>query len=254
MPSPTKPIKEHHMDSQNLPCPKCPKILHSDSELAGHLRQVHGLSESEIRNMRGRGYFEAKTATVNGDIALQHQKDAILAQMRKEPPLNVPMVFKEEQRHANPPAGWQKTLEGFIYEKLISQQHTIDSIIKKVLKGSLISNHGLLSLYVYTKDVGELSELQDKKRILESTLTGYITIDPEYHVVSQKIWETHEKIENLKKDLGTDDTETDTLLEEWYSGDLNTNEHVEWEEGFMQKALLEAEQIIKTAPKQEIKL
>ncbi len=226
---------------KNLPCPRCPKICHSSGELISHLRSVHRCTEGEIQQLRGRGYFEEKTPTPEGDIALQHQKNARLAQMKKEPPLNVPMVFKEERKQVNPPAGWQKTLEGFVYEKLISQVHTIDEIIKKVLKGNVIANHATLELYIYRKDVGTLSELQDKERVLEAKLSGYVTSDPEYHTVAEKLYETKEKIRETKQDIGAD-TEKETLLEDWYSGDLGSDEHIEWQEKFMGKALLEAEQ------------
>lgn len=205
--------------------------------------------------MRGRGYFEDKVPTPNGDIALEHQKTALLVQMGRNPPLNVPMVPPpERKRQAQPPAGWQRTIEGYGYEKLISQTHTIHTIEKRVLRGTVIANHAILSLYTYRKDVGTLSELQDKERTLEAKLSGYVTSDPEYHMVAEKLYETKEKIRAIKKDEVAD-VEVDIKLEDWYSGDLQGDDYVEWSEKFMEKSLLEAEQVMKQyAPKQEIKL
>ena len=186
------------MQDQNLPCPRCPQICHSSGELISHLRSKHRLTESEIQALRGRGYFEDKIPTPAGDIAPEHQKAAVRAQAGTA--LNVPMVFREEKKQVNPPAGWQKTLEGFVYEKLISQTHTIDSIIKKVLKGSVIANHAIFQLYIYTKDVGTFSELQDKERTLEAKLSGYVTGDPEFGVIAQKLYETKEQLFPLPDD------------------------------------------------------
>lgn len=174
--------------------------------------------------------------------------------MDRNPPLNVPMVFQEQKRIVSPPAGWSKTLEGFVYEKLISQQHTIDSIIKKVLKGSMIANHATLTLFTFTKDIGELSELQDKERTLEAKLSSYVTGDPEYHEVAGKLYETKEKIKAIKQDSGAD-VEVDVKLEDWYSGDIGEDAYVDWQEAFMGKALIEAEQVKSNNPQvQEINM
>lgn len=242
----------NHSNMKNLPCPRCPKICHSISELTTHLRTVHRYSESEIQQLRGRGFFEEKIPTAEGDIAVIHQRNAMLAQMKKEPPLNVPMNPPPAQKkQANLPAGWQKTIEGYSYEKVVSQEHTIDSIIKKVLKGSVISNHAIIALYTYKKEVGTLLELEKIERLLEAKLDNLVTSDPEYYITAKALWETKEKIRAIKQDVGAD-PETKPLLEDWYSGDPDTDEHIEWQENFMQKALIEAEQAQIIASKNSI--
>lgn len=244
----------HSMDSQNLSCPRCPQICHSSVELISHLRSRHRLTEGEIQTLRGRGYFEEKTQTRDGEIAINHRDAAIRAQASNA--INIPFIPPAQRRTVSPPAGWQKTLEGFVYEKLISQVHTIDTIEKKVLRGNVVSNHGALELYIYRKDTGTLTVLQDKERTLEAKLSSYVTGDPEYHEVAEKLYETKQKIREIKQDVGLD-TEKDMLIEEWFSGDLNTSntsEYIEWQEKFMEKALIEAEQVMKQQPKEEIKL
>lgn len=239
-----------YMQDQNLPCPRCPKISHSQEELLNHMRYDHKLSESEISRLRGRGYFEEKTATRDGDVALEHQKAAIKSQAGNA--INIPFVPPpERKRIASAPAGWQRTIEGYLYEKLILQQNTIDSIIKKVLKGSVIANHAILEIYTYRRDTGALSELQDKERTLEARRVGYVSGDPEDAEIAKQLVGIKTKIKEIKHDVGVD-TEKETVSEVWFSGDLGSDDHTEWQEKFMQKALLEAEQV--REPKQEIKL
>lgn len=212
------------------------------------LEKAYELSESIMKksnrnkknSSKGKGWPERKQLIVTKkgieDKAPKHHDVAI--KKEADNGLNIPMKPAKKRRHIA--AGWQETLEGYTYEKGLSPVNTIDIIIKKVLKGSVIANHAIIELYTYRKDVGALTELQDKERTLEAKLSGYVMADPEYPEIAQKLYEVESEIRAIKQDIGAE-METETLLEDWYLGDIGSEEHIDWQEKFMQKALIEAE-------------
>lgn len=195
------------------------------------------------------GWYEAQQETPDGKKkAPDHVIASNKAQIAAQNNLTVPMV-KENTVHTDStttPAGWLAETNGFHFRKEVAEEHTAETFTTSILHGSIKGNHGTLVLWVYSKDIGELQELQEKAGILESKLASYTVADPSFVTISRNLHDVLFKIRKLKKDLAPK-VSSETKLEETFHDtgfeqDRKTR-YQNWCTKFMEKANEESERI-----------
>jgi len=223
-----------------IPCPKgCSRQFIDEPELYRHLRDSHRMGEVEARRIAGLnpGWYEQRQKTPGGDDkAPEHVIAATKAAISSMAPLKVPMVVTDRKPDVTVPPGWMRTDTGYVFEKTINEEHTIDNYIKWIIKGEMKGNHASLVLWVYDKDITRLSELQEKTSILEAKLTSYVPSDPEYITVANELHDKLYKVRELKKELQPRVFNEIKLEETYHDTGYEEGRFEKWQSEFMAKA------------------
>lgn len=223
-----------------LPCPRgCSKQFIDEPELYRHLRDHHRMSEVDARRIAGlnQGWYEEKQKTSKGeDKAPEHVIAATKAAISQMAPLKVPIIPLGQKSDVTVAPGWMKTEMGYIFEKVIKEEHTIDNYIKWILKGELKGNHGTLVLWVYDKDISQLSELQEKAGILDAKLTSYVPSDPEFITCANELHDVLFEVKQLKKELQPEVFNEIKLEETYHDTGYEEGRFEKWQSEFMTKA------------------
>ena len=229
------------------PCPKgCSKQFIDEAELYRHLRDRHHVGESEARRLSGLnpGWYEDKQKTIDGsEKAPEHVIAATKAAITQMAPLKVPVVPIDRKAEVTAAPGWSKTATGYTFEKTVNEEHTIDNYIKWILKGELKGNHASLVLWVYEKDISQLSELQEKSSILDAKLTSYVPADPEYITVANELHNKLYEIRELKKNLQPDVFNEIKLEDTYHDTGYEEDRFEKWQSEFMAKANIKTTEV-----------
>jgi len=197
------------------------------------------MGEVEARRVAGLnpGWYEQRQKTPGGDDkAPEHVIAATKAAISSMAPLKVPMVVTDRKPDMIVPPGWMRTDTGYVFEKTINEEHTIDNYIKWIIKGEMKGNHASLVLWVYDKDITQLSELQEKTSILEAKLTSYVPSDPEYITVANELHDKLYKVRELKKELQPRVFNEIKLEETYHDTGYEEGRFEKWQSEFMAKA------------------
>lgn len=230
-------------------CPRCNKPLANEVEFYNHLRDVHRLSPNDARRLSG--WFEPKKETPEGELkALEHQVAALKVQKQKEfsetltAPLSIPAPKREAMKI---PSGWSKGIDNsFIFERTIGTVHTASNVITKLLRGKVTSNHGELILYKLDKNISELALLQEKESTLASRQAALVIDDESFPEVSRELHDVRKRIREMNKMLKPEQS-SETVLEDYYYGELGSEENEKWQAEFIQKCLNECDRLTKNS-------
>jgi len=226
-------------------CPRgCSRELIDEADLYRHLRDHHRVTDIEARRLSNltSGWFEGKQRNVEGeDKAPEHVIAATKAAMSQMAPLKIPIVPIDRPAEVTVASGWSRTETGFTFEKTVREEHKIDNYLKYILKGEIKGNHGVLTLWIFDKDVSELNGLMEKSAILEAKLTSYVPSDPEYICVANGLHETLYQIRTMKKEI-LPDVFNEIKLEDFYQDTgFEEGRFEKWQSEFMAKANEETE-------------
>ncbi len=223
-----------------LPCPKgCSRQFVDEPELYRHLRDSHRMSETEARRLAGLnpGWYEGKQKDARGDEkAPEHVIAATKAAISQMAPLKVPMITTDRKPDVTVAPGWNKTDNGYVFEKTLNEVHTIDNYVKWIIKGELKGNHASLVLWVYDKDITQLSELQEKTSILEAKLASFVPSDPEYITIANELHDKLYEVRELKKELQPEVFNDIKLEETYHDTGYEEGRFEKWQSEFMAKA------------------
>lgn len=216
----------------NIQCPRCPVQLSDKFELYQHLKTVHRINDSEAQRLsKSTGWYEQKSPTRDGDIAVDHRDAALRAQLEKSKMLNVPMISPSIKQDFKLPEGWIEGVDSiYTYMKEVMQHHDYDSTVEKVIEGKVTESYGILQLITYTRYLNNLRVLQEKEIVLSSRLAGLVVSDPEFPEVAKQL-------NTVKNDIAwaRDEIEPEKNIELL----LEDNWGRELEEAEMQKTQLE---------------
>ncbi|MDD5454017.1 MAG: hypothetical protein PHW62_00755 [Candidatus Ratteibacteria bacterium] len=197
------------------------------------------MSETDARRIANlnSGWFEGKQKDARGDEkAPEHVIAATKGAINQMAPLKVPMVTIDRKPDVTVAPGWNKTDNGYVFEKTLNEIHTIDNYIKWIIKGELKGNHASLVLWVYDKDITQLSELQEKAGILEAKLASFVVSDPEYICVANELHDILYKVKELKKELQPEVFDEIKLEETYHDVGYEEGRFEKWQSEFMSKA------------------
>ena len=197
------------------------------------------MGETEARRIAGlnSGWYEQKQKDTRGDDkAPEHVIAATKAAISSMAPLKVPMVVTDRKPDVTVAPGWMKTNIGYVFEKTVNEEHTIDNYIKWIIKGEMKGNHASLVLWVYDKDITQLSELQEKTGILEAKLASFVPSDPAWVTVGNELHDKLYKLRELKKDLQPEVFNDIKLEETYHDTGYEEGRFEKWQSEFMAKA------------------
>lgn len=219
-----------------LQCPRCPATLPDKFELYQHLRNVHKLSDNEAQKLsKSSGWYEQKTQTKDGDVAVDHREAMLRAQLQNRKPLDVPMMTTALKEDFKLPEGWSEGIDGeYFYEKEVVQIHNYDSTIEIIVKAKVMQSNGYEELHKIYRDLRELKKLEEKEIALSSRIAALVVSDPAFHEIARELYEVKNQIA-WEKDSIIPEQETELLLEDRWGKDLEEADMQKAQQEFMNK-------------------
>lgn len=197
------------------------------------------MSEVEARRLAGLnpGWYEEKQKDARGDEkAPDHVIAATKAAISQMAPLKVPIITTDRKPDVTVAPGWNKTDNGYVFEKTLNEVHTIDNYIKWIIKGEIKGNHASLVLWVYDKNITQLSELQEKAGILDAKLSSFVVSDPEYVTIGSSLHQILYEIKEMKKELQPEVFNEIKLQDTYHDTGYEEGRFEKWQSEFMAKA------------------
>ena len=230
-------------------CPKgCQTEINTDNELYVHLRNVHGMTEQEAKRYvpKGPGWYEPPKETPAGNLAEDHHNAALKSKTvnQNQSTLKVPIVPKEVKKEVRMPEGWMQTSDGYKFERTISEKHTAENLVNRKLIAEMTVNHVIATLYTYTKDITQLSDMKDKERILQARLERYTPSDTAFQEIINELTPLSRSIKRLQQELQPD-IDDELRIEDYFRGEFGSDEHKDWQSAQMSRVITEVEQLKK---------
>ena len=201
------------------------------------MRLVHNQDAS------GKGFHESGQETPTGELkALEHQIQQFKTQFAQNRPsdqqiiqMPPPQNIREVVKPIHP---WIQIPDAFMVEINLG---TITETFKThtaIVKGKLTNQHGILILHTFIKDVERIIELEEKEKTLSGRLNAFVVSDPAYLEVCNGYQATHQELKNQRANNPLEEY-TETILEDYWTGQPDTAENRKWQTEFMQNSVKE---------------